>query len=356
MRYRAGGAERHGSGRRRGAPRRRRRSTRRSCSSCPGIGDPDVLARTRHRGAPRARRASARTCRITCRSAPSSASPAPAPSTSSPTAASARLTMAARICALPTRAAVDGAEPARHLLAQRRDRGDARSRVPRPAAQHRQARRPAPPLPGGHRVGLQSPAREPRHHATSGAAIRPSSRRSASTTSAPSATATSPSRRSARRAASPAPRRSAATRPRRLLPGPAVTARRRSARRHRQHRHHDLPSRRHLPDGQPTTAPWSTTDLRVHGLDRPARRRRLDHADDHLGQHRLAGGDDRREGFGPDPKSAPTSVSQQYARREVRPSNSAGSAHVGYTAVSQRTTVLACHLSISGRRNEGLLS
>ena len=37
-------------------------------------------------------------------------------------------------------------------------------------------------LPGGHRLGLQSPAGEPRRPATSGAAIRPTSRRSASTT------------------------------------------------------------------------------------------------------------------------------------------------------------------------------
>ena len=58
-------------------------------------------------------------------------------------------------------------------------------------------------------------------------------------------------------------------------------------------------------------------DLRVHGLAGPARRRCLDHADDPLGQHRLAGRHDRREGRGPHPQSAPTSVSPQHGRPRV---------------------------------------
>ena len=40
--------------------------------------------------------------------------------------------------------------------------------------------------------------------------------------------------------------------------------------------------------------------LRVRGLDGASRRRRLDHADDHLRQHGVAGGDDRGESVGPD--------------------------------------------------------
>ena len=34
--------------------------------------------------------------------------------------------------------------------------------------------------------------------------------------------------------------------------------------------------------------------LRVRGIERPARDRRLDHADDHFGQHQFADADDRR--------------------------------------------------------------
>ena len=45
--------------------------------------------------------------------------------------------------------------------------------------------------------------------------------------------------------------------------------------------------------------------LRVHGLERPAGGRRLDHADDHVRQHQRAGDHDRREGRRHDPGRSP---------------------------------------------------
>ena len=42
--------------------------------------------------------------------------------------------------------------------------------------------------------------------------------------------------------------------------------------------------------------------LRVRGIERLARGRRLDHADHHLGQHQLADADDRRARLGYDPR------------------------------------------------------
>ena len=120
-------------------------------------------------------------------------------------------------------ATVNGAQPARDILPQRRDRSDGRPRVPHPAALDRQARRPAPPLPCGDRVSLQSPPREQRHQPHP----EPRSRRTARDPpqlpefrarpgcrprfGAPGAP---PCRR---RSASPLP-------PEELLPGPAVTA------------------------------------------------------------------------------------------------------------------------------------
>ena len=159
----------------------RARSTRRSSSSCPGSATPTCSRghgiAVRHAlpgvgtqppgpppdqdGVPRLRR------------------PHPQPARQQPARQDAD---GAGICALPARAAVDGAEPARHLLAERRDRGDPGPRVSRPAAQHRQARRSAPRLPRRHRLGLQSPAGKPRHLPHPERAIPPSSPRSASTT------------------------------------------------------------------------------------------------------------------------------------------------------------------------------
>ena len=49
--------------------------------------------------------------------------------------------------------------------------------------------------------------------------------------------------------------------------------------------------------------------LRVHGIARPARGRRLDHADHHLGQHQLARHHDRGKGRGHDPRGRRTDVS-----------------------------------------------
>ena len=86
-------------------------------------------------------------------------------------------------------------------------------------------------------------------------------------------------------------------------------------------------------------------DLRVHGLAGPPHRRCLDHADAALGQHRLAGRDDRREGFGPHPQSAPT-----FSEPAIRAAGSAtiqsgASAHVPYTLRFIETRASTCNSS-----------
>ena len=159
-------------------------------------------------------------------------------------------------------------------------------------------RRAPAPVPGLHRLGLQPAPDQPGRGARSGPATRPRRRRSG-----PNYLATDEDRRVAvdairltrRIAAAPALARFA---PEEYRPGaagcrarpswstpPATSAPRSST--------------RSAPAGWGRTAmprPWSTRSLRVRGIDGPARRRRLDHAHDHLGQHQRAGDHDRREG------------------------------------------------------------
>ena len=71
-----------------------------------------------------------------------------------------------------------------------------------------------------------------------------------------------------------------------VLPGPSVTVRRRPDRRFPQALRHGLSPGLDLPHGsRPRRAPWSIPRLRVHGIDRPARHRRLDLSRQHLRQH-----------------------------------------------------------------------
>ena len=203
MRYRHGRRVARGA---RGQARccsRPARSIRRSSSNCPASAGRDVLARPRHRGR-------ARPARRRREPAGPSADPhglqghrrqdaQPARST----AGWARLRMALAVCA--RRSGPMSMAPSQFgIFTRSRPSGrDARSRVPRPAAVDRQARRSAASLPGGHGVGLQPAAGEPRHRAMSTSrdpaeqpAIRPNY---LSTRARP---ATSRSRRSARRARS----------------------------------------------------------------------------------------------------------------------------------------------------------
>ena len=61
--------------------------------------------------------------------------------------------------------------------------------------------------------------------------------------------------------------------------------------------HHDLPSGRYLPDGRRGGRTGGGGPAPPRPRCRPAaRRRRVGHAVDHVGQHQLPGGDDRREG------------------------------------------------------------
>ena len=61
----------------------------------------------------------------------------------------------------PIRATFDGAEPARHFCQERSGIDDTRSRISRPAAQHRSAWRALAPLSCRHCLGLQSAAGKP---------------------------------------------------------------------------------------------------------------------------------------------------------------------------------------------------
>ena len=64
----------------------------------------------------------------------------------------------------------------------------------------------------------------------------------------------------------------------------------------RDQRPDDLPRHRHVQDGAATRWRWSTIELRVHGHRRPARDRRLDHADAWRRATPTRGHHDRREG------------------------------------------------------------
>ena len=68
----------------------------------------------------------------------------------------------AGVCAAAVRSDVDGAEPVRHVHQVGSGPRDAGPRVPRPAALDGPAGRSAASVSGHHRVGLQSPPREPR--------------------------------------------------------------------------------------------------------------------------------------------------------------------------------------------------
>ena len=77
--------------------------------------------------------------------------------------------------------------------------------------------------------------------------------------------------------------------------------RRRAGESRRRYRHHDLPSRRHREDGCSVRSGGGrrrTAALLRHR--RPSHRRRIGHADDHLGQHQYADRDDRGKGCGDD--------------------------------------------------------
>ena len=90
----------------------------------------------------------------------------------------------------------------------------------------------------------------------------------------------------------------AATSRRSTGPAPQAQTRGRAGARRRRHRHHDLPSGRHLPQmgaGQRPDGGGRRAAARARPRG-PAGGRRLDHADDHLGQHQRAHHDDRREG------------------------------------------------------------
>ena len=84
------------------------------------------------------------------------------------------------------------------------------------------------------------------------------------------------------------------------LPGPAVTSDEDLAKSRRRHCHDDFPSRQHLQNGtgQPRRRRRNAPRPRHRGL---ARRRCLDHADDHLGQYQFANNHDRGKGGGSDP-------------------------------------------------------
>ena len=215
-----------------------------------GIGDPDVLGRhgiaVRH--ALTGRRREPAGSPADPHGLPRHRRPHAQPARQQPLSARRRWR---RICALPPRAAVDGAEPARHLLAQRRDRGDApissttssRSRPTSSATRCTPTRRsPCRSATSGRRAAApchirsRDPAEQPAIRLNYLSAARDRARRPR--VGAPGA----PPRR--RR------ERSAATRPEELLPGPAVTADDDLLARHRRHRHHHLPSGRHLPDGR----------------------------------------------------------------------------------------------------------
>ena len=188
-----------------------------------GIGDPEVLAAHGHRRAPRAARGGRQPA-----GPPADPHGLPRDRRAHPEPArQQRLRQGrdrGRVRAPPHRPDVDGAEPARHLLAQRRDGGDGRPRVPHPAALDRQARRAAAP------VSRRSPSRS----ATSAPrAAAPATSAAATRAEQPSIRAELPRHRraTARVAAQggppgpPArwrPRARRATRPRSCCPAPAV--------------------------------------------------------------------------------------------------------------------------------------
>ena len=218
-----------------------------------GIGDPEVLGAARHRGASRAARGRARTCRITCRSGRSSASPARARSTSSPTAASARRrwrssTRSSAAGRCRWRRASSASSRAATRRWRRRTSSTTSSRCRPTSSATRCTAFPAvtvsvcnlrPESRGTCHIRSRDPAEQPAIRLNYlSAATRPGRRAQGRP---PGATA------GRRRGASPLRAAGDAARARRSTADADLLAR------HRQHRHDDLPSRRHLPDGQRRT-------------------------------------------------------------------------------------------------------
>ena len=154
-----------------------------------------------------------------------------------------------------------------------------------------------------HGERLQPAPVEPRQRASASARPRRSRRRSRRTTSRRRRTAASRSTRCASPAASSAQAPLARYRPQEHTPGAELDVATRSWSGGGRDRHHDLPPGRHGQDGRRRAIPLAVLDerLRVRGIERPARDRRLGDAAHHLRQHQLADRDDRREGRGHDP-------------------------------------------------------
>ena len=88
-----------------------------------------------------------------------------------------------------------------------------------------------------------------------------------------------------------------------MLPGPAVQSRRRAGARGRRHRHDDLPSGGHVPDGRRVRSARRRRRRVARARHRgTARRRRVGDAHDHVGQHQRADGHDRRARERADPR------------------------------------------------------
>ena len=142
------------------------RSTRRSSSSSPASAGPTCCA-TRHRRRATTCPASARTCRIICRSAPSSRS------TGATTLNQRYHSLLGKAAHRAANMRCAAAGRCRWRRASSASSPESDPRVATPDLEYhvqplvdRPARRPAAPLPGHHRLGLQSAARKPRHACT----------------------------------------------------------------------------------------------------------------------------------------------------------------------------------------------
>jgi hypothetical protein len=197
----------------------------------------------------------------------------------------------------PARPADHGALAARHLHPLRSGAERAEHPVPHPAAVARQVRRSAAPLPGDHGQRLQSAADlarlDPLRSAdpTAKPVIAPNYLATPRTGRSPPTPSASPAADESSRRSRLSPRGISAR------AGPSATTTR-PGEGGRRHRHHDLPSRSARRRWASPAIRSAVVDerLRVHRPRRPARRRCLGDADDHLRQHQHADRDDRREG------------------------------------------------------------